>query len=78
MLFCKLGKLLLTDKNQPGSGGEATSELQMQKTDANVSALMAFLSKLQQEKNQLQKEKLELLAELAAVKGAALRLWSFG
>lgn len=44
----------------------------MQKMDANVSALLASNSKLQQEKNQLQKEKAELLAKLAAVKGAAL------
>lgn len=50
----------------------------MQKTDANMSALIASISKLQQEKNQLQKEKVELLAKLDAVKGAALCLWSFG
>nr|XP_046274144.1 CD209 antigen-like protein 2 [Scatophagus argus] len=55
-------------QSKPQSGGEATSELQKQTQDANVSALLASISKLQQEKTQLQKDKDELLAELAATK----------
>ncbi|KAM6899536.1 uncharacterized protein FYW49_017614 [Xenentodon cancila] len=52
-----------TDKNKPQGGGEATSHLQKQ--DANVSALMVSISKLQQENEQLKKEREELLAKLA-------------
>ncbi|XP_059205323.1 CD209 antigen-like protein E [Centropristis striata] len=51
-------------KNKPQSGGEATSEKQTQ--DGDVSALTAAINKLQQEKSQLQKEKDDLLAKLAA------------
>lgn len=51
------------NKNKPqGGGGEDTAEIQKQTQDANVS-----VSKLQQERNQLQKEKDELLAKLAAM-----------
>ncbi|XP_070777908.1 CD209 antigen-like protein E [Enoplosus armatus] len=53
-------------KNKPQGGGEATSEIQKQTQDANVTALTASISKLLQEKKQLQKEKDELLAKLAA------------
>lgn len=41
----------------------------MQRQDKNVSALVATVSKLQQEKRQLQKEKDELLARLSATNG---------
>ncbi|XP_051245627.1 CD209 antigen-like protein E [Dicentrarchus labrax] len=54
------------NKTKPQGGGEATSE--KQKQDTNVTALIATINKLQQEKNQLQKEKDELLAKLAATK----------
>ncbi|XP_061597452.1 perlucin-like protein isoform X2 [Cololabis saira] len=50
-------------KNRPQGGGEATSE--GQKQDANVSALTVSISKLQQENEQLTKERDELLAKLA-------------
>ncbi|XP_062292068.1 C-type lectin domain family 4 member M-like [Scomber scombrus] len=53
-------------KSKPQGGGEATSELQKQKQGANMSDLIATISKLQQEKAQLQKEKGELLAKLDA------------
>lgn len=41
----------------------------MQRQDKNVSALVASISKLQQEKQQLQKEKDELLARMSATNG---------
>ncbi|XP_044027556.1 CD209 antigen-like protein E [Siniperca chuatsi] len=53
-------------KNKPQGSGEATSEIQKQTQDTNVTALTASISKLQQEKDQLQKENDELLAKLAA------------
>ncbi|XP_071357031.1 CD209 antigen-like protein C [Trachinotus anak] len=55
-------------KNKPQAGGEVTAEIQKQTQNANVSALAAAINKLQQEKEQLQKEKDELLAKLAATK----------
>lgn len=52
-----------TDKNKPeGDGG---AEVQKQTQGADMSALTASITKLQQEKKQLQKEKDELLAKLA-------------
>ncbi|XP_026203816.1 C-type lectin domain family 4 member E-like isoform X2 [Anabas testudineus] len=51
--------------NKPRSGGEATSALQKQTQDANVTVLSATINKLQQEKSQLQKEKAELQKEKA-------------
>uniref|UniRef100_A0AAQ5YG15 C-type lectin domain-containing protein n=1 Tax=Amphiprion ocellaris TaxID=80972 RepID=A0AAQ5YG15_AMPOC len=45
---------------------EETSEVQKQKQEANVTALMASISKLQQEKKKLQEEKDELLLGLAS------------
>lgn len=74
----------LTDKNQPHSGGEAISQLQKQTQDANVSTLIASISKLEQEKKQLLSEKAELLAKLAATKGTTssfssdIRWWRSG
>ncbi|XP_053190936.1 C-type lectin domain family 12 member B-like [Scomber japonicus] len=56
-------------KSKPQGGSEATSELQKQTQEAKVSDLINAISKLQQENVQLQKEKDELLAKLAA-KGA--------
>lgn len=53
-----------TDKNKPPGGAVSASEKQTQQADA--SALTAAVAKLQQEKNQLQKEKAELEAKLAA------------
>lgn len=58
-----------TDRKAPQGGAEELSTLQMQRQDKNVSALVASISKLQQEKQQLQKEKDELLARLSATKG---------
>lgn len=58
-----------TDKKAPQGGAEELSTLQMQRQDKNVSALVASISKLQQEKQQLQKEKDELLARLSATNG---------
>ncbi|GLD59491.1 C-type lectin domain family 4 member M-like protein [Lates japonicus] len=55
-------------KNKPQGGGEVTTETQKQTQGANVSALTATIQKLQQEKVQLQKERDELLAKLAATK----------
>ncbi|XP_070702831.1 C-type lectin domain family 4 member E-like [Pempheris klunzingeri] len=55
-------------KNKPQGGDGETTEIQKQKQDANVSAMVASISKLQQEKIQLQKEKDELVAKLAATK----------
>lgn len=60
---------MCTDKSKPQGGSEATSELQKQTQEAKVSDLINAISKLQQENVQLQKEKDELLAKLAA-KGA--------
>lgn len=57
---------MCTDKNKPQGSGEATSEAQKQMQEANMTALTASISKLQQEKNQLKKEKDELLDKLAA------------
>lgn len=57
------------DKKAPQGGAEELSTLQMQRQDKNVSALVASISKLQQEKQQLQKEKEELLARLSATNG---------
>ncbi|XP_038580390.1 CD209 antigen-like protein E [Micropterus salmoides] len=53
-------------KSKPQGGGETASEIHKQTQDANVSALTSSISKLQQEKIQLQKEKDELKAKLAA------------
>ncbi|XP_069024914.1 CD209 antigen-like protein C [Embiotoca jacksoni] len=53
-------------KSEPPAGGEATSETQKQTQDEDVSALTASVHKLQLEKEQLQKEKEELLAKMAA------------
>lgn len=58
-----------SDKNRPQDGGEAVSEAQKQTQSANISALIASISKLRQEKTELEKEKKELLAKLAATKG---------
>ncbi|KAM9339745.1 uncharacterized protein ABDE67_015460 [Symphorus nematophorus] len=55
-------------KSKPEGGSEATSEKQKQTQGANVTALLASINKLQQEKTQLQKEKDELVAKLAATK----------
>jgi len=52
-----------TAKNKLQGSGEVTLELQKQ--DANNTALIASVNKLQQEKKQLQKERDELLAKLA-------------
>ncbi|KAM4725658.1 uncharacterized protein FYW61_013782 [Anableps anableps] len=52
-------------KNKPSAAGEATTE--MQKENANVSALMALIMKLQKENKQLQKEKDELQANLTSI-----------
>lgn len=57
------------DKKAPQGGAEELSTLQMQRQDKNVSALVASISKLQQEKQQLQKEKDELLARMSATNG---------
>lgn len=54
------------DKNKSQGGGEETSEIQKQTQDKNVSALVASISKLQEEKKQLQKQKDELQEKLAA------------
>lgn len=54
------------DKNKSQGGGEETSDIQKQTQDKNVSALVASISKLQEEKKQLQKEKDELQEKLAA------------
>lgn len=54
------------DKNKPQGGGEETPEIQKQTQDTNVSALVATISKLQEEKMQLQKENDELREKLAA------------
>ncbi|XP_073319021.1 uncharacterized protein [Pagrus major] len=54
------------NKNKPQGGGEETSEIQKQTQDKNISALVASISKLQEEKKQLQKEKDELQEKLAA------------
>ncbi|KAE8282493.1 Hepatic lectin [Larimichthys crocea] len=53
-------------KNKPQGGGEATPEIQKQTQGAEVTALLANISKLQQEKTQLQKEKDELQTKLDA------------
>lgn len=66
--------MCFADGNKPRSGGEATSELQKQTQDANMTALTSTISKLQQEKDQLQKEKAELLAKLATTKGTRLHI----
>ncbi|XP_072226350.1 uncharacterized protein [Leuresthes tenuis] len=50
-------------KNKPQGSGEATLELQKQ--DANNTALIASINKLQQENKQLQKDRDDLLAKLA-------------
>ncbi|KAM4540041.1 uncharacterized protein PAE49_020750 [Odontesthes bonariensis] len=50
-------------KNKPQGSGETT--LQLQKQDANITALIASNNKLQQENAQLLKERDELLAKLA-------------
>ncbi|XP_032437235.1 perlucin-like protein isoform X1 [Xiphophorus hellerii] len=52
-------------KNKPSPGAEATAE--MQKENANVSALMALITKLQKENKQLQKEKEELQVNLTSI-----------
>lgn len=57
------------DKKAPQGGAEELSTLQTQRQDKNVSALVASIVKLQQEKQQLQKEKDELLARLSATNG---------
>lgn len=66
--------ICFTDKNKPQGGGEATSEIQKQIQDVNVSTLIATITKLQQEKNLLQKERDELLAKLAATNGIQLHI----
>ncbi|KAM8767066.1 CD209 antigen-like protein 2 [Acanthopagrus schlegelii] len=53
------------NKNKPQGGGEETPEIQKQTQDTNVSALVATISKLQEEKKQLQKENDELREKLA-------------
>ncbi|KAM6903517.1 uncharacterized protein PEZ65_018339 [Lycodopsis pacificus] len=55
-------------KNKPQRDGEVTSEMQKQTQDSDTSALTASISKLQEEKKQLQKEKNELLAQLDTMK----------
>ncbi|XP_056256209.1 CD209 antigen-like protein C [Seriola aureovittata] len=55
-------------KNKPQVSGEVDPEIQKHTQDKNVSDLTATINKLQQEKNQLQKERDELLAKLAATK----------
>ncbi|KAI3358922.1 hypothetical protein L3Q82_015309 [Scortum barcoo] len=55
-------------KNKPRGDDGTTTVIQKQTQDANMSALLASIHQLQQEKKQLQKEKEELLAKLAATK----------
>ncbi|XP_070841190.1 CD209 antigen-like protein 2 [Chaetodon trifascialis] len=55
-------------KNKPQGDGEVTAEIQRQMQDVNTTTLIATIAKLKEEKNQLQKEKDELLAKLAATK----------
>ncbi|XP_036001412.1 CD209 antigen-like protein C [Fundulus heteroclitus] len=52
-------------KNTPQAGGEATAE--MQKESANVSAMNALITKLQEENKELQKEKGELQVKLTSM-----------
>ncbi|XP_043994234.1 CD209 antigen-like protein E [Gambusia affinis] len=52
-------------KNKPPPSAEATAE--MQKENANVSALMVSITKLQKENKQLQKEKEELQMNLTSI-----------
>ncbi|XP_008420892.1 CD209 antigen-like protein E [Poecilia reticulata] len=52
-------------KNKPPPGAEATAE--MQKENANVSALMVLITKLQQANKQLQKEKEALQVNLTSI-----------
>nr|ACY71743.1 C-type lectin domain family 4 member E [Paralichthys olivaceus] len=52
-------------KNKPQGSGGVASETQKQTQDANVSALIATISALRQEKQQLQREKDELLVKLS-------------
>lgn len=54
--------------NKPEPDGESNSDPQKQTQDANVTALTAIIMKLREEKKQLQKEKEELQAKLAAMK----------
>ncbi|XP_047461727.1 CD209 antigen-like protein C isoform X2 [Mugil cephalus] len=54
------------NKNKtPQGSGETAPEIQKQTQDTNVTALMATITKLQQEKKQLQKERDELQNKLA-------------
>lgn len=53
------------DKSKPLNGGESTAE--MQKDNANVSAVMALITKLQKENKQLQKEKDELQVNITSM-----------
>ncbi|XP_029369255.1 CD209 antigen-like protein C [Echeneis naucrates] len=55
-------------KNKPQGSSEVAPEIQKMTQDGNVSSLAATIKKLQEEKNQLQKEKAKLLARLAATK----------
>ncbi|XP_035476981.2 CD209 antigen-like protein 2 [Scophthalmus maximus] len=55
-------------KSTRQGGGEVASETQKQTQDANVSALTATISALQQENKQLQRERDELRAKLSATK----------
>ncbi|XP_026156852.1 C-type lectin domain family 4 member D-like [Mastacembelus armatus] len=55
-------------KNKPQGGGNLASDSQHQGQDVNVSLLTATIHKLQEEKQQLQKEKDELQVKLAATK----------
>lgn len=57
--------MLFADKNKPSPGAEATAE--MQKENANVSAFMALITKLQKGNKQLQKEKEELQVNLTSI-----------
>lgn len=57
--------ILFADKNKPPPSAEATAE--MQKENANVSALMVLVTKLQKENKQLQKEKEELQMNLTSI-----------
>lgn len=67
-----------TDKNKPQGGGEATPEIQKQTQGAEVTALLANISKLQQEKTQLQKEKDELQTKLDAKAATKGSFWKHG
>ncbi|XP_008279353.1 CD209 antigen-like [Stegastes partitus] len=68
VLLISIIAVTANNKNKTQDSGEATSEVQKQTQDTNVTALMASIRKLQQEKKQLQQEKDELLVRLAVRK----------